>query len=249
MKSKTKALKLSALLIKLRKNNSIFGITLTELLIGVTIGGVVITATTGGFINILRANQRVESKNIRMAGLNKALNYLQQDIKQARFITAEKGGNCDPSAVSSEYCLVLTFADDTELRSGCSGEKPKIYYGYRDIRSGDQIWLKPGMLRRKIVCETGAGNWTAVADGLISVNEDNPVGDKTPSEFCNQQGVNFSSPSAVYGGNSSGKGGFRFCLNDDNPNNRLVRIFLYGHIIEENPLDVNVVTFARSGND
>ncbi|AFZ48774.1 hypothetical protein Cyast_2834 [Cyanobacterium stanieri PCC 7202] len=247
MNSKTKALKPSALLIKLRKNNPVFGTTLTELLTGVTIGGVVITATTGGFINILRANQRVESKSIRMAGLNKALNYLQEDIKQAKFITAEKGDNCNPTAVNSEYCLVLTFADDTRLRDGCSGASPKIYYGYRDIRRGEQIWLKPGILRRRIVCETGAGNWIAVTDGLISVNEDNPVGDDTPSEFCNQGGVNFSSPSAVYGGNRQGKGGFRFCLDSDSPNNRLVRIFLYGHIIGESPLHVNVVTFARAG--
>ncbi|MBE9221420.1 hypothetical protein IQ215_01800 [Cyanobacterium stanieri LEGE 03274] len=249
MNSKIKAFNLRALLVKLRKNNPVSGTTLTELLTGVVIGGVVITATTSGFINVLRANQRVETKSVRMAGLNKALNYLQEDIKQAKFITAEKGGNCTSTAVNSEYCLVLTFADDTELRPGCSGEKPKIYYGYRDIRSGEQIWLKPGMLRRKIVCETGAGNWIAVADGLISVNEDNPVGDKTPSEFCNQEGVNLSSPSAVYGGNSSGKGGFRFCLDNDNLNNRLVRIFLYGHIIGENPLNVNVITFARAGQN
>jgi len=108
---------------------------------------------------------------------------------------------------------VLTFADDTELRNGCSGIEPKIYYGYRDIRSGDQIWLKPGILRRRIVCESGAGNWIAVTDGLISVNEANPVGNQTPLAFCNQEGVNLTSPSAVYGGNKNGKGGFRFCFN------------------------------------
>ncbi|MGY6529227.1 MAG: PilW family protein [Cyanobacterium sp.] len=249
MSAKTKAPNPCALLINLWKSNTIAGITTPELLTGLVIGGAVITATASGFINILRANQRVEEKSIRMAALNKALNYLQEDIKQAKFVTAEKGGNCNPTAVHSEYCLVLTFADNTKLRDGCSGEKPKIYYGYRDIRRGEQIWLKPGMLRKRIVCETGAGNWIAVADGLISVNEDNPVENKAPSEFCNREGVNLTSPSAVYGGNSQGKGGFRFCLDNDNPNNRLVRIFLYGHIINENPLHVNVVTFARAGEN
>lgn len=251
MSDRTKIVDSCGLLFSSWRKQRISGTTLTELLTGIVIGGIVVTATASGFMNILRANQRVESKTVRMAGLNKAINYLREDIKQARFITAEKaiaGGNCNPTAVSSEYCLVLTFADDTELRSGCSGVEPKIYYGYRDIRNGNQIWLKPGMLRRRIVCETGAGNWIAIADGLISVNENNPADNQTPSEFCNQEGVNLTAPTAVYGGNSNGRGGFRFCLNNDSSTNRLVRIFLYGHIIgeEENPMQVNIATFSRS---
>jgi len=44
-----------------------------------------------------------------------------------------------------------------------------------------------------------------------------------------------------------GKVVFVFVLtNNDSLTNRLVRIFLYGHIIGENPLQVNMATFSRS---
>lgn len=230
------------------------GITLTELLVAIVTGSIVLTAAASGFINLLTRNQDIESKTIRTAGLTKALAYIQDDMKGAKFVTAEaatSGGDCSTSSVDSDYCLVLTYPDNTPLRDGCTGSKPKIYYGFEDISSGTQIWLKPGILKRKIICESGAGNWIVIADGLLGKKEINPVPIST--NFCSQDSVNWTGNNTVYGGDKTTekKGGFKFCLyNDDSTNadsnNRLVRIFLYGHIIEENPISLNTVTFTRS---
>jgi hypothetical protein len=237
-----------------KSTSSCEGITLTELLVGVVTGSIVLTAGASGFINLLTRNQDIESKTIRTAGLTKALAYIQDDMKGAKSVTAKEAtsvGDCSTSSVDSEYCLVLTYPDNTPLRVGCTGSKPKIYYGFEDISSGTQIWLKPGILKRKIICESGAGNWIVIADGLLGKKEINPVPIST--NFCSQDGVNWSGNNTVYGGDKTTekKGGFKFCLHNDDStnadsNNRLVRVFLYGHINNGNPISLSTTTFTRS---
>jgi len=226
------------------------GLTVIELLVSVVMGGVVLTAAASGFINLLQANQDIESKTIRHSGLIKALNYLQEDIKAAKSVTIEPAivrGNCDSSAINSKHCLKLIYPNNTELREGCVNN-PTIYYGLQDI-SGDtpQIWLKPAILRRKIICDETQGNWIVVADGLLGKNEVNPVIDIKENPFCKQDSVNWTGSLKVYGGMSDEKGGFRFCLHDDvNSQNRLVRIFLYGHITNGQPIKVSTIVFTRN---
>ncbi|MGI0480205.1 PulJ/GspJ family protein [Geminocystis sp. CENA526] len=223
------------------------GLTFTELLSGVVMGSIVLTAAASGFVNLLRANQDVESKTVRHAGLIKALNYLQEDIKGAKSVTKEKVGTgvCNSSGVDSEYCLVLTYPNNTPLRAGCTNS-PKIYYGLRDISgTSPQIWLKPAILRRKIDCGiNNQGNWIVVADGLLGKKEANPVTDK--NNFCTQDSVNWTGNLDVYGDMKDEKGGFRFCLHEDNEQNRLVRIFLYGYIGKGQSISLNTISFTRS---
>lgn len=217
------------------------GLTLIDLIVGITLGGIVLTISANGFINLLKAKQDIELKTIRHAGLMKALAYMQEDIKGAKFITAD---DCRMSGVDSEKCLILTYPDNTPLGRECTGANPRIYYGFQDISGNSpQIWLKPGILRRKIVCETFTGNWIVIADGLLGRKEFNPV---TGGDFCRQDGINWRGETNVYGATSNGKGGFRFCLHQNHSQNRLVRIFLYGHIINDNPLRVNTIAFTRS---
>jgi len=71
------------LLLKLLQKRNDLGITLTELLVALVISGIVLTATTSGFINILRANQNVNSKSDQLTSLSRTLVYIQEDIKQA----------------------------------------------------------------------------------------------------------------------------------------------------------------------
>ena len=63
------------------QKNSCRGLSLTELLVAVVIGGIALTAAASGFINLLSANQEVESKTNRSAGLTRALAYMQNEIK------------------------------------------------------------------------------------------------------------------------------------------------------------------------
>lgn len=246
--------KLFKILLALPKNSH-EGLSLIELLVAVIIGGIALTAAASGFINLLTANQEVESKTNRTASLTRALAYMQNDIKAANSVTQEPRGvanNCSSTAVTSNECLVLTFPDfyAQELNLNCSktpGSPAKVYYGFDDISTGSQIWLKPGVLKRKVICENNTStivstNWTVIADGLISANE------TQPTTSCTQDGAaNWAGGSTVYGQDSSGKGGFRFCL--ETTNNRLVRIFLYGHVIggnSDHQLMVNTISFARA---
>ena len=245
------------------KKNSIQGLSLIELLVALVISGIALTTATSGFINLLSANQEVESKINRKETLTRALAYMQNELKSANQITQEAssvGGNCDSGSISSNECLVLSFpdiyADDVNSNCSTSPSSPaKVYYGFEDISSGTQIWLKPGVLKRKYVCENGvgtiiSGNWTVIADGLVSVNE------AQPTTTCTQDGGNnWPGDSTVYGRDSSGKGGFRFCLDPvinvgDDPQNkdRLVRVFLYGHIVggnSNNQIMVNTTMFTE----
>jgi type II secretory pathway pseudopilin PulG len=226
------------------------GLTIIELLVSVVMGGVVLTAAASGFINLLQANQDIESKTIRHSGLIKALNYLQEDIKTAQSVTIEPatvGGNCDASAIDSKDCLKLIYPNNTELREGCVNN-PTIYYGLQDISGNTpQIWLKPAILRRKIICDKNQGNWIVVADGLLGKNEPNPVIDTKENPFCQQDSINWTGSLKVYGAMTGEKGGFRFCLHDDtDTQNRLVRIFLYGHIINRKPIKVSTIVFTRN---
>lgn len=233
------------------------GISLMELLVAIILGSIVLTAATSGFVNLLRLNQSVETKTTRSVALTRALTFLQQDIQNARAVTRT---SC--TGVTSTNCLLLTYPTGSRLvdtngdgvinnnDNVCSIPNPYILYGYEDIKTGTQIYLKPGVLKRQLSCIT-VGNWQVVADGLVSVDQNNP------NPACNQDlGTKWTGATTVYGDNGSGKGGFRFCLDFDDtdptittPNNRLVRVFLYGHIIggdNKGTVSVNTIGFART---
>lgn len=254
------------------------GITLTELLVALVISSLVLVGATNGFINILRVNSAIESKSDRLSGMSRALNSIQEEVKGAVAVTQKKatlGGDCDSSAVNSVDCLTVyspitnNFDASDGVIASCDRPDRITYYGYQDISSQNSIWLKPGILRRRVmtknrsgdVCTYTAGNWTTIADGLVSVNETNP------NPICRETSVGLPNPDApgeddtnnpnIYGANATNFGGFRFCLRADDPtpndttnlsaDNRLVRIFLYGHVIDSDlPINVNTVTFARS---
>lgn len=195
------------------------GLTITELLTGVVMGSLVLTAAASGFINLLKANQNIEAKTIRHSGLIKALNYLQEDIKAAKSVTAIKASDeekeCNSSAINSEHCLVLTYPNNTKLREGCL-TNPRIFYGLQDISGkSPQIWLKPAILRRKIICKETQGNWIVVADGLLGKNETHSIDNST---LCQQDSVNWLNDTKAQGHilhESQETGGFRFCLHEN----------------------------------
>ncbi len=228
------------------------GFTLVELLVALFIGGIILIAGTSALINLLRANEELESKTTRRANLSRTLKVMENDIRSAKAITQEtSGGNCDSGKVSATECLVLTFPIDysRELNEKCTSNtiEAQVYYGFDDISKGTQTWLKPGVLRRKVFCRDSSGamvrtNWMVVADGLISVNE------TQPTTICDQEDLSWTGEMEIYGLDSADKGGFRFCLQENTNDNRLVRVFLYGHIIggnSNNQIMVNTTIFAR----
>jgi prepilin-type N-terminal cleavage/methylation domain-containing protein len=229
------------------------GISLTELLVALVVSSVVISFAAKGAVNLLSFSDSANAKSTAVSTLNRTIAYMQEEIKSSLSITQENslvaGTSCLSTAVDSNECLVLTFpaSYNENLHDDCDSgsNEGKVYYGYEDISSNsNEIWLKPGILKRKVVCYeiTNDGgtpadfsddttalvttNWTVVGDGLISVNE------TQPTVTCDQDSMtNWPGDATVYGADSSGEGGFRFCL--ETTNNRLARIFLYGHIIAD----------------
>lgn len=238
------------------KNHKEKGLSLTELIVALVMSGIILTAASSGFANLLSANQEVESKSNRSAGLQKALAFMQNEIREGAFITQEAataGGVCNTTGITSVNCLVVNYRANQVIDGNtCTEATPKIYYGYEDIKNDNSsVWLKPGILKRKVVCTSATGgNWQVIADGLISLNEANPVDAFTNEvDFCSQGGVSNWTTGNLFGANAGGKGGFRFCLGDNTNNNRLVRIFLFGHIIggnANNIISTNIITFARA---
>lgn len=232
------------------KQNSIRGLSLIEVLVATFISGIVLTVATSGMINLVTNNQEIESKSTRSISLDRALSYIEDDIKGSVSLTKVKNGTgfCSSSSVDSE-CLVLNYPDNFTINTKCkvhSNSTRQIYYGLEDISNkSSSIWLKPGVLKRKTICGDKAGNWMTVVDGLKSSKEEaiNPI--------CNQNDITWTGSSIVHGDIGSNKGGFRFCL-ENNPateESRLVRIFLYGHIVtksENDTIAVDLITYARA---
>lgn len=203
------------LLLNLLEKPTNQGITLTELLVALVISGIVLAFASSGFINVLRANRDVESKSTQLSNLTRALTFIQEDIKPGISVTELSGGECDVDS----SCLVI------------NSESSQVIYGFEDISEGNQTWLKPGILKRKITGD----DWDVVADGL-AIDANDPD--------CAEGTINWADDTTptLYGDTGNG---FRFCV--DETNNRLARIFLYGHIIgTDTPINVDVVTFARS---
>jgi len=231
--------KLYKYLLNLPKQNT-KGISLTELLIALVLGSIVLTAAASGFINLLRANQNLESKTVRNASLTRALTFMQEDIKQGKkveAVTPTIDSKCDSSKLNSQECLKVTTSDNST-----------IYYGFKDISKNSQIFLKPAILKRQEYDSTGTAifqnsqskawedEYTTVADALIGVNENQPT------ISCSQDGVSWSN-NTIYGRNNQKKGGFNFCLKGD----RVIRVLLYGYIDKNNdPIPMSTVIFARS---
>jgi len=256
------------ILLKILQQSPNQGISLTELLVALVISGIVLTATASGFMNILRANRDVESKSNQLSNLTRALTFIQEDIKQGvsvEAILATSGGECDSNEIDSEYCLLTKYSSDgnnnifdfnNNGNDDCSADDRRVVYGFQDIHESTSEFLKPGVLKRDVYCTTSEtlSRWEEVADGLISVKENDPTSNfPVPNgvidndDFCRQNDANWTGDDEIYGADSSGFGGFRFCLDSNDENNRLARIFLYGHIIgSDTPMNVDIVTFARS---
>ncbi|MGI0480670.1 PulJ/GspJ family protein [Geminocystis sp. CENA526] len=257
------------LLLNLKKQSNV-GISLTELLVALVMSSIILTAAASGFVNLLRANQDVESKTVRNAGLARALAFMQEDVKAASAVTFEaqsSGANsrCTPPTTAtngSDNCLLLEFpaSYNTTLSASCTSTTipPQVSYKFEDISSlTGQTFLKPAILTRRIICRDAGGTLVTfnpveevIADGLVGISTNNIQ----PTITCTRADVGLSGTGTaptIYGTNNAGRGGFRFCLNDSNtsatPPNRLVRIFLSGYVGRNTPpLTVQTVTFARS---
>ncbi len=130
------------------------GFTLVELLVAVAITGIVITVAGFGLVAILQANKKAEAATERRIELNRAIDYIANDIKESSSAsTVRPSGWGVPSG--STYSPVLFLTKPNEPGVG--------YY----IRSASGVeWLGPQVIYRSEKPDFGGKAFVdAISDG------------------------------------------------------------------------------------
>lgn len=205
--------------------NSSSGFTLTELLVALIISGVIIAVASAGLGAILNASRQAEIKNVRRMEMSRAISYINNEIKQGKTVEKVDVGSapCDTNvADTGSQCLKITRADS----DADDTNNTTIYYGFKDISSGTQNYIKPGVIRRRLVnpLDSTKNSNEVLLDGITK---------GTYSPTCS------TNPTTVYGA-----GGFRFCVQSDK---KRVQVYLYGYTTKgDDPITMNFQSFARS---
>ena len=127
-----------------RLNNQNAGFTLPELLVASLITSLVLTAAGFGLVRILQVNQKSATEQERQSELNRALNFMADDIKEAKSVAVDS---------DSSYLLTLTKPDDSKV----------VYYTSTNPR-----WRGRVVYRKEIAPTTKPAN--ALIDAIANVN-------------------------------------------------------------------------------
>lgn len=119
------------------------GFTLVELLVAVAITGIVITAAGFGLVTILQANKKAEAQAGRRMDLNRALDYIADDIKESSSATTEHPSGWGIPSNTYTLVLFLTKPDSkvayyTRSDSGVEWRGPQVIYRSEKQDDGGQ---------------------------------------------------------------------------------------------------------------
>lgn len=114
------------------------GFTLIELLVAIVMSGIVVTALGSGMMAILNSTKTSASKTDVKDQLNRAIDYINDDIKKARI--SEIKESVSGSGVNDT--VILTYFE------GLSNSTPNTIEYY--LTASSNPWLGPKVLRRKV---------------------------------------------------------------------------------------------------
>lgn len=129
-----------------RSCTSSSGFTLVELLVAIAITGIVITASGFGLVNILQANKRAEAQTERRIDLNRALDFIADDIREAQSVSKTKPSEWTLSP-STDYTPIFY------IKKPNSFPKPIVAY-YTRSASGVE-WRGPLVIYRSDDADSG----------------------------------------------------------------------------------------------
>lgn len=212
------------LYLKLSKSfEKLGGFTLIELLVAVLMGSIVMIGLGSGLVALMSTTNKSMLKGDLKNQLNRALDYINEDIKRSRFAGLR-------TSKTTNDTLLLTYfenANDTVSYT--------IEY-YMDQVSSTEPWLGPNVIRRRL----NGGQWQVLVDGISDNNAITPTS-KTNGTFPACTGL-----STVPSGNA----GFRACININNSSQNVklyrVGIALLGEVSDNETLGVQTKTIARS---
>lgn len=130
------------------------GFTIVELIIAMAVTSVMITLAGYGLTTMLRANQQSGSEISRRATLNRALDFMADEVRMARSITTPTSADV-PSHPCGPATGVMTLVMPNNLRV--------VYYTHDINGCPGQLWTST-ILRRRVV----GGADTLLVDSLLA---------------------------------------------------------------------------------
>lgn len=155
----------------LKTRNSSAGFTLIELLVAASITTIVVGLTGTGMVSITQNNKKAKAETERRVELNRALDFIADEIRQAKPIATDASANLAtvaPGFNSSGRTPVLTLQ--------IPGVSQRVIYY---IESSSSPWLGPKVISRWGPIFGANGNYAPA-----SVSNDPPVGCSTTTA-CN----------------------------------------------------------------
>jgi prepilin-type N-terminal cleavage/methylation domain-containing protein len=133
--------KLTAAALQGRRCDRSAGFTLTELLVASAIMGMVVAVASAGLLAIIRANDRAREQIIRRSELNRALDFIADDIRGATLISYTKPPGWTEAAAAPYQPLFYLVKP-----SPSGGTLPTVAYYIRSTRG--VVWQGPRVLYR-----------------------------------------------------------------------------------------------------
>ena len=114
------------------------GFTLVELLVGLTIASMVITISGMGLSAIMNANAKAEDETSRRIELNRALDFIADEVRRSQKIVANASGVAPTGFTVAS--TVNSSSVQRVLELTIPGVATPIVYYIATIQSG-QIWI------------------------------------------------------------------------------------------------------------
>ncbi|WP_099238526.1 prepilin-type N-terminal cleavage/methylation domain-containing protein [Synechococcus sp. BDU 130192] len=203
------------------------GFTVTEVLLAITLSGIVAAGLGTAMVATLNASNRTEARTQRRSQLNRAIDYITEDVRRSRFLSVATTDDDTPNDT-----LVLEYFPTT----GDNASSRTIEYSIAE-KDANSPWVGPMVLRRRDY-RTGddPSNWTVLVDAISE---------------------NTSLTIDCASGTAIGNAGFRACLEvgTSATGNDVFKVdlALYGEVNDfdgsnntSEVLSVNSAAFARS---
>lgn len=229
---------------KILKSCSIYaGFTLVELLVAASITTIVVAIAGSGVIAMLQSNNKAESENLRRVELNRALDFMNEEVRMAKSIAVNASANLSTVApdFNSSGTPVLTLEiPDVSQRV--------IYY----IKDASSPWSGPKVIYRWGPNFGGDGKYTDPTtpnkwkDSLLV----DLIADTQPSSSTTCPTGRSPNPSSTNGQ------GFYACVlpyANNEPSGKIAKIQLRGQLTDgygnyKDTLAVSTDTFARASD-
>lgn len=157
-------------LINYNQNHS--GFTLVELLVAVAITGIVISVSGFGLVNILQANKRAEAATERRTELNRALDFIAEEVRMASYIEPNVSDSFNASSIAPKFSETKSCNNSSDgldcalilkipnIGGAGANKEPIVYY----VASADSPWIGPRVIYRWGPPFDANGNYTNAND-------------------------------------------------------------------------------------